>query len=82
MSFVALSDDESALETAAKNNPSWGSKLLVNYQDVRRLNVPVVNIGPYGLDAHKKYERMELEYSLEAVPNLTNMVIKELIGGK
>ncbi len=82
MSFVALSDDEAALETAAKNNPSWGSKLLVNYQDVRRLNVPVVNIGPYGLDAHKKYERMELEYSLEAVPNLTNMVIKELIGGK
>lgn len=82
MSFVALSDDEAALETAAKNNPSWGTKLLVDYKDVRRLNVPVVNIGPYGLDAHKKYERMELEYSLKVVPNLTNLVIKRLIGKK
>jgi arginine utilization protein RocB len=79
MSFVALSDDESALDAAALNNPSWGTKFFVDYQDVRSINVPVINIGPYGLDAHKKYERAELKYSLEIVPNLTNLVIRNVL---
>ncbi|WP_053361665.1 M20/M25/M40 family metallo-hydrolase [Bacillus sp. FJAT-27251] len=82
MSFVALSDDENALDAAARNNPGWGTKFFVNYQDVRNINVPVINIGPYGLDAHKKYERAELEYSLEIVPNLTNLVIKGVLSGQ
>jgi arginine utilization protein RocB len=79
MSFVALSDDDEALDAASRNNPSWGTKFYVEYQDIRQLNVPVINIGPYGLDAHKRYERMEMEYSLEVVPNLTNEVIKNVL---
>jgi len=79
MSFVALSDDDEALDAASRNNPSWGTKFHVEYQDIRELNVPVINIGPYGLDAHKRYERMEMDYSLEIVPNLTKEVIKNVL---
>ncbi|MFZ3590953.1 M20/M25/M40 family metallo-hydrolase [Bacillus sp. DJP31] len=79
MSFVALSDDESGIEAVTTNNPGWGTKHFVEYQDIRDINVPVINIGPYGFDAHKKYERMELAYSLDIVPNLTNEVIKSLL---
>lgn len=79
MSFVALSDDEEGIQAVANNNPGWGTKHYVNYQDIRDINVPVINIGPYGIDAHKKYERMEMTYSLEIVPNLTNHVIKKLL---
>lgn len=80
MSFVALSDDEEGLSAVSKNNPGWGTKHFVEYSDIRDINVPVINIGPYGLDAHKKLERMEMTYSLEVVPNLTNLVIKKLLG--
>lgn len=80
MSFVALSDDKEGINAVIQNNPSWGSKHFVDFQDIREINVPVVNIGPYGYDAHKKYERMELEYSLSVVPNITNYVIQELLG--
>jgi arginine utilization protein RocB len=79
MSFVALSDDEAGINAETNNNPSWGTKLFVDYQDIRDINVPVINIGPYGLDAHKKLERMEMTYSLEVVPNLTNLVIQKLL---
>ncbi len=79
MSFVGLSDDDEALDAAARNNPSWGTKFFVDYQEIRELNIPVVNIGPYGLDAHKRYERMEIDYSVRIVPNLTNEVIKKLL---
>ncbi|WP_053368584.1 M20/M25/M40 family metallo-hydrolase [Bacillus sp. FJAT-27245] len=79
MSFVALSDDEEGIQAVSNNNPGWGTKHYVEYQDIRDLNVPVINIGPYGVDAHKKLERMEMTYSLEVVPNLTNLVIQQLL---
>jgi arginine utilization protein RocB len=79
MSFVALSDDDEALDYASRNNPSWGTKFFVDYQEIRELNVPVINIGPYGLDAHKRYERMEIDYSVKIVPNLTYEVIRNLL---
>ncbi|MBT2637605.1 M20/M25/M40 family metallo-hydrolase [Bacillus sp. ISL-39] len=79
MSFVALSDDDEALDFASRNNPSWGTKFFVDYQEIRELNVPVINIGPYGLDAHKRYERMEIDYSVKIVPNLTYEVIRNLL---
>ncbi|WP_114571960.1 M20/M25/M40 family metallo-hydrolase [Exiguobacterium flavidum] len=80
MSFVALSDDDEGINAVSRNNPGWGTKHHVDYQDIRDLNVPVINVGPYGLDAHKKLERMEMTYSLEVVPNLTNLIILKLLG--
>lgn len=80
MSFVALNDDEEGISAIIENNPSWGDKHYVEFQDIRDINVPVINIGPYGYDAHKKYERLEMKFSLEIVPNLTNEVIRRLIG--
>lgn len=79
MSFVALSDDEKGIDAVIHNNPSWGSKHFVNYQDIRDINIPVINIGPYGFDAHKQFERLEVTYSFDIVPNLTNEVIKKLL---
>jgi len=80
MSFVALSDDDEGISAVSSNNPGWGTKHYVNYQAIRDINVPVINIGPYGYDAHKQYERMERSFTLDIVPNLTNHVIKQLIG--
>jgi arginine utilization protein RocB len=79
MSFVALSDDEEGLEAVSKNNPGWGTKHHVEYEDIRDLNIPVINIGPYGIDAHKKLERTEMKYSFEIVPNLTQKVISNIL---
>ncbi|MDP4127479.1 MAG: M20/M25/M40 family metallo-hydrolase [Bacillota bacterium] len=79
MSFVALSDDEAGIQAVSLNNPAWGTKHYVEYQDIRDINVPVICIGPYGLDAHKKHERTEIAYSCEIVPNLINEVIRDLL---
>lgn len=79
MSFVALSDNEEELKAVETNNPAWGSKHYVEYQDIRDINVPVVNIGPYGIDAHKKFERAEMEFSFDIVPNLTKLVIDKVL---
>ena len=78
-SFLALSDDEDGINAVKDNNPGWGTKHFVNYDDIRDINVPVINIGPYGYDGHKQYERMEMKYSLEMVPNMTYQVIQRLL---
>ncbi|AXF55617.1 M20/M25/M40 family metallo-hydrolase [Salicibibacter kimchii] len=78
-SFVALSDDDAGIEAIQNNNPGWSTKHYVEYQDIRDINVPVINIGPYGMDAHKRLERVEMTYSFEVVPNLTNRVIQEVL---
>ncbi|MED0665816.1 M20/M25/M40 family metallo-hydrolase [Bacillus badius] len=80
MSCVALSDNEEGIQAASVNNPGWGTKHYVDYQAIQELNVPAINIGPYGHDAHNRYERMELKYSTEMVPNITNEVIRRLLG--
>lgn len=82
MSFVALSDDEEGLMAVSNNNPGWGKKMYVEFQDIKDINVPVINIGPYGLDAHKKLERLEMTYSFDIVPNLTNLVIDKVLSQK
>ncbi|WP_407308494.1 M20/M25/M40 family metallo-hydrolase [Desulfosporosinus sp. SB140] len=79
MSFVALSDNEAGIRAATLNNPAWGTKHYVNYQNIRDLNVPVICIGPYGLDAHKKHERTEIVYSCQIVPNLINEIIRDIL---
>jgi arginine utilization protein RocB len=80
MSFIAIHDDDDDIQKAAANNPAWGTKHYVDYGAVRELNVPVINIGPYGMDAHKRFERTEMTYSFEIVPNLTGKVIGRLLG--
>ncbi|WP_232622307.1 hypothetical protein, partial [Rhodococcus rhodochrous] len=70
------------IRAVSDNNPGWGTKHYVNYEDIRDLNVPAINIGPYGYDAHKKYERMEIAFSTEIVPQLTDLVIRKLIGNE
>ncbi|MGC5326724.1 M20/M25/M40 family metallo-hydrolase [Brevibacillus sp. SYSU BS000544] len=78
MSFVKLSDDEEGIHGYIDNMPAWGSKHTVPFDEIRQLNVPIVNIGPYGFDAHKKWERVELTYSLEVVPEIMLSVIHNL----
>lgn len=77
MSYVAISDDAESIEALEKNLPTRGEQYRLNVEDIRAINVPVCNIGPYGFDAHKKYERVELD-SLEMVPVLTYRVIQHL----
>ncbi|MGM9920985.1 MAG: M20/M25/M40 family metallo-hydrolase, partial [Bhargavaea sp.] len=80
MSFVSISDDEEGIGAVRDNNPAWGTKHFVDYEAVRELQIPVINIGPYGMDAHSKMERAEMTYSFEVVPALTRRVIERLIG--
>lgn len=51
----------------------------VKIDEIRALNCPVVNIGPFGSDAHGLYERVYMPYSFERVPQIIFDVITTLL---
>jgi arginine utilization protein RocB len=85
MSYLRLDE---ALDTDAlvANMPVWrdlgapprpGSYGL-SLQAIRGLNVPVVNLGPYGAGAHQRGERTLMSYSFGVLPQLLFETITRL----
>ena len=68
------------LDVLIANMPIWrastpsgaehGAGYSLPFDEIRALDMPVVNIGPYGFGVHQAGERVHRAYSFEAVPQL------------
>jgi len=56
--------------------PLWRRGYSIPLDDIAALNLPVVNIGPWGVDAHKRTERVFAPYSFGVVPKIMEDVIR------
>ncbi len=79
LSYAAAPREEGAVESLKDNMPGFGSKYKLPLEDMQKLNLPVVNIGPFGKDAHKFTERIEKDYSYNVVPGLVRDTILNLL---
>ncbi|AYO31267.1 M20/M25/M40 family metallo-hydrolase [Biomaibacter acetigenes] len=79
MSIFGISDTPEEIEVLKCNMPAWGKKYFLDTEKIRAINIPMVNIGPYGKDAHKMFERVEMNYSFRIVPQLIFMCISNLL---
>jgi arginine utilization protein RocB len=70
--FKGNAMDEQAL---AENIPAWGVDFVYPFHRSKTLNIPVLNIGPIGKDAHKLTERLYLPYALEVLPFLLKKMV-------
>ncbi|NLK36138.1 MAG: M20/M25/M40 family metallo-hydrolase [Gracilibacteraceae bacterium] len=64
MSYLGLPDNIDIGNLKA-NFPLWGGKYTIPLDAIASLNIPFVNIGPLGKDAHKYTERINIPYSFE-----------------
>ncbi len=78
-SFMMVCDDDDSLYSLERNMPAWGEKYTHKVNDIRKINVPVVNIGSYGKDGHKYSERVHEGYTFQNVTNMIFNTIRELI---
>lgn len=79
LSYVQL-ESSVQIESLSKNMPLFGLKNSSGelasaldekkLEEIRALNCAVVNIGPFGSDAHGLYERVHMPYSFETVPQI------------
>lgn len=69
LSYFSL-PEEVAVEALKKNMPGLSVSYKLPLEEIRKLNLPVANIGPYGFDAHQYTERIEVSYSFEKLPGI------------
>ena len=79
LSYGAAPREKNAIDSLKDNMPGFGSKYRLPLEEMQELNLPVVNIGPFGKDAHKFTERLEIDYSFSVVPKLVYKTIEELL---
>ena len=76
LSYVNYQDDGKGWTAFKANTPVWGSSYTIPFDAMAQLQAPVLNIGPFGKDAHKRTERLLLKNAFEEVPQLVEGMIK------
>ena len=70
VSYCRIRDADRLVDTLAPNMPVLDHLYRLPIANIAKLDLPTINIGPYGKDAHQWTERLELSYSTEVAPQL------------
>lgn len=78
LSYCSIADEESVGKLTS-NMPAWNRQYTLPVEAIRSISMPVVNIGPFGKDAHKLSERVCAAYSFDAMPKILQKTIENLL---
>ncbi len=78
MSYLSLPDMD--FENLKANFPIWGYKYSVPLNTISELDIPFMNIGPLGKDAHKYTERICISYSFGVAAKLVFEAVLSSLG--
>ncbi|WP_042274754.1 M20/M25/M40 family metallo-hydrolase [[Clostridium] dakarense] len=70
LSYFRLENEDDIINFLGPNMPIIKYKYKLPLEEIKKLNVPVVNLGPHGKDAHKFTERILVDYSYDILPRL------------
>ena len=73
-SYVSLRRDDAG--TLAREMPEYGVSYAPPLAAMRALDLDVVNLGPWGRDAHGLYERVNAPFAFEVLPGLIERVAR------
>lgn len=79
LSYGAAPQDPAIIASFKANMPGYGNIYDLPLEDMQELNLPVLDIGTFGKDAHKFTERLEKRYSFEVAPVLVYKTIMNLL---
>ncbi|GEN54525.1 M20/M25/M40 family metallo-hydrolase [Halobacillus faecis] len=77
-SYLSLHDSEEEVQALIDNFPEYHEIYPVPIQEIRKLNIPSINMGVYGKDAHKYTERVYKPYTFTTLPQLTRQVTEKI----
>lgn len=78
-SYLKLDDDLSSIEKLTNNLPNWGEIYNIPVGKIKNLNIPAINYGCYGKDAHKWTERVYKPYSFNTLPKLLSLTVYKFL---
>ena len=69
-SYLKIDDSDESIEKLKGNFPVMEQLYPVPLEKIKKLNIPSVDFGCYGKDAHKWTERVNVPYTFEVLPYL------------
>ncbi|MFC0524596.1 M20/M25/M40 family metallo-hydrolase [Pontibacillus salicampi] len=78
-SYLSLHDTDEDLHILQENFPEWDDIYPVPVKSIRELDIPSVNIGVYGKDAHQWTERLYKPYSFGVLPYVLRDMTQEML---
>ncbi|MGC8230581.1 M20/M25/M40 family metallo-hydrolase [Pseudobacillus badius] len=79
LSYVHYNDQTNGWAAFERNTPVWGDLYSIPFADMQQLQAPVLNVGPFGKDAHQFAERLHIDSAFVQTPAMLESVIKSLI---
>ena len=80
LSYAMFEADSENIDYIEENMMMWKHVYYIPLDKIKKLSVPVLNIGPWGRDLHKYTERVYIEDLFERTPVLIDRTIKQLLG--
>lgn len=78
LSYVNYDQHDQGWKSYVKNTPVWGDVYDIPFEEMQQLQAPVINIGPFGKDAHKLTERLHKKSAFVYTPYVLEKVIAKL----
>ncbi|MGE8034178.1 amino acid degradation protein [Lysinibacillus sp. KCTC 33748] len=78
LSYVNYSDNSNEWIAFERNTPVWGETYSIPFEAMSALQGPVLNVGPFGKDAHQKTERLHVDSAFKEMPVMLDSLIKSL----
>ncbi|WP_110926145.1 M20/M25/M40 family metallo-hydrolase [Bacillus massiliglaciei] len=82
VSYCRLMDGDKVIGAIEAEMPLYNRRYHLPLEQIAKLDIPTVNIGPYGKDAHKRTERLELPFSTGILPDLLRHAVEKWQEGK
>jgi len=79
LSYATAPQNPQIIATLQDNMPGFGAIYDLPLADMQALDLPVIDIGTFGKDAHKFTERLEKNYSFRVTPELVYRTVRNLL---
>jgi arginine utilization protein RocB len=79
MSWYGMTDSLEDIRYIKANTPGFERTCGIDLESIVNVNIPTVNIGSHGKDAHEATERLYMPYSFGTVPQLLHDTITYLL---
>lgn len=78
LSYVNYDKHDQGWQSYVINTPAWGEVYNIPFAAMQQLQAPVLNVGPFGKDAHKLTERLHQESAFIQTPWILEKLVRSL----
>lgn len=78
LSYVQYQDEGEGWTAYERNTPVWGKMYHIPFSEMRELQAPVMNVGPFGKDAHQRTERLHIDSAFVQLPIFLERLIRSM----